>query len=103
MTPDSFEATLRRPAEPPGICGWLVVQRARWGGEVADSEQMRAVASDRLGVPVEWASFSERRTTEASRTTLETKIGDELGRFTAESVDGVLHQHVGSSIHVPNA
>lgn len=103
VDPDSFETTLRLPAEPPGADGWLFFQQALWRGEVADDEYLQRVASDRLGVEIESISFSELRTDEAYLDALETKIGDDLALFNADSVDEVLHQHLGSSIHVRDA
>ncbi|ESS08724.1 MAG: hypothetical protein A07HN63_01635 [uncultured archaeon A07HN63] len=103
VEPDTFETTLRLPAEPPGADGWLFFQQALWRGEVADDEYMQRVASDRLGVDIESVSFSELRTDEAYLDALETKIADDLALFNADSVDEVLHQHLGSSIHVRDA
>jgi len=100
VDPDSFETVLRIPAEPPGADGWLFFQHHLWRGNVADDDHMRQVASDRLGVAVESVSFSELATDKPSLTALKTEIETDLDRFNADSVEEVLHQHFGSSIHV---
>jgi len=100
VDPDSFETVLRIPAEPPGADGWLFFQRTLWRGNVADDDHMQRVASDRLGVTVESISFSELATDEPYLAALKTEIERDLDRFNADSVEEVLHQHFGSSIHV---
>ncbi|TQQ80931.1 hypothetical protein EGH24_07180 [Halonotius terrestris] len=100
VDPDTFETVLRIPAEPPGADGWLFFQQHLWRGDVADAEHMRRVAADRLAVDVVSISFSELATDEAYLTALKTTIEADLARFNADSVDEVLHQHFGSSIHV---
>lgn len=103
VDPNEFETVLRIPAAEPGEEGWLFFQRTLWRGEVGDERHLRDVAEDALGVPVEAISFSELETDRSSLEDLKTGIAGDLERFNADSVDAVLHKHLGSSIHVREA
>ena len=100
VDPDEFETVLRIPAPTPGEEGWLFFQQHLWRGAVGDAAHMRSVAEDSLGVPVDAISFSELETDRSYLDALKAAIGDDLPRFNADSVDAVLHNHLGSSIHV---
>ncbi|MFB6157569.1 MAG: LWR-salt protein [Haloferacaceae archaeon] len=100
VDPATFEATVERPADPPGTEGWLFFRDHLWRGEVADGRAMRAWATDRLRVPVESVAFAELRTDEVHLDALRAAIADDLRRFNAEDVDGALTKYLGSSIHV---
>jgi hypothetical protein len=100
VDPDRFETVCRLPAPTPGTDGWLFFQHNLWRGAVADADHMRALLTDKLGVDVIEASFSELETDGAYRVALENEIETDLSRFNADSVEEVLHQHLGSSIHV---
>ena len=103
LDPDRFETVCRLPAATPGTDGWLFFQYNLWRGKVADADHMRALLADELGVDVVEVSFSELETDAAYRTALETEIETDLSRFNADSVDAVIHKHLGSSIHVRDA
>ena len=100
VDPDRFEMVCRLPAATPGTDGWLFFQHNLWRGDVADTDHMRALLTDKLGVDVVEASFSELETDAAYRAAVESEIETDLSRFNADSVEEVLHQHLGSSIHV---
>ena len=100
VDPNEFETVLRIPAPTPGEEGWLFFQHHLWRGAVGDEAHMRSVAEDHLGVPVDAISFSELETDRPYLDALKAEIGDDLSRFNADSVDAVLHNHLGSSIHV---
>ena len=98
--PDIFETVCRLPAATPGADGWLFFQHNLWRGDVADADHMRALLTDTVGAEVIQASFSELETDAAYRAALESEIETDLSRFNADSVKAVLHQHLGSSIHI---
>jgi len=100
VDPHEFKTVLRIPAPPPGEEGWLFFQQHLWRGAVGDAAHMRSVAEDSLGVPVDAISFSELETDRSYLDALKAEIGDDLPRFNADSVDAVLRNHLGSSIHV---
>jgi hypothetical protein len=100
VDPSEFETVLRIPAAEPGAEGWLFFQRNLWRGNVGDERHLRSVAEDRLGVPVDSVSFSELETDDRYLDGLKDEIAADLPRFNADSVDEVLHNHLGSSIHV---
>lgn len=100
VDPDRFETTMEIPASEPGTDGWLFFRDRLWRGEIGDEPAFRRLATDRLGVDVVDASFRELRTDEAYLGALERAIGDDLGRFNADSVDETLHKYLGSSVHV---
>lgn len=100
VDPNEFKTVLRIPAPTPGEEGWLFFQQHLWHGAVGDAAHMRSVAEDRLGVPVDAISFSELETDQSYLDDLKGEIGDDLPRFNADSVETVLHNHLGSSIHV---
>lgn len=103
LDPDRFETVCRLPAARPGTDGWLFFQHNLWRGDVADSDHMRSLLTDNLGVDVIEATFSELETDAAYRAALGAEIETDLSRFNADSVEEVLHQHLGSSIHVRDA
>ena len=103
LDPDRFETVCRLPAATPGTDGWLFFQYNLWRGAVADADHMQALLTDTLGVDVIAASFSELETDAAYRAALEAEIKTDLSPFNAGSVDAVVHQHLGSSIHVRDA
>ena len=100
LRPDRFETVCRLPAPTPGTDGWLFFQHNLWRGGGSDAEHLRALLTEQTGVEVIEASFSELETDAAYRTVLEAEIETDLSRFNADSVEAVLHQHLGSSIHV---
>ncbi|WP_254535581.1 LWR-salt protein [Halomarina litorea] len=119
LSPNTFETTLERAADPPGEEGWLFFRDNLWRGEANDATHVRDLAEEALGgrgartrptgegsgITVESVSFSELRTSEAYLDALEAAIGDELdadgGTFgNARSADEVLKNYLGSSIHV---
>ena len=100
VDPNEFETVLRIPAAEPGAEGWLFFQRTLWRGEIGDERHLRSVAEDHLGVPVEAVTFSELETDQSSLEDLKDEIAADLALFNADSVDEVLHKHLGSSIHV---
>ncbi|WP_435119515.1 LWR-salt protein [Halolamina sp. C58] len=107
--PNRFETTLRLFAPAPGVepgperIDWLFFRDRLWHGEVGDEAPLRRVASDWLGVEVVSLSFSELRADEEYLDALRAEIERDLSRFNAESVDEVLHQYLGSSVHVVDA
>lgn len=100
VDPQTFETVLRVPAAPPGEEGWLLFQHNCWRGEATNTPQLRERFEAELGVVVEDVSFSELETDRASLDALKSEIAADLARFNAGSVDEVLHNHLGSSIHV---
>jgi len=98
--PDRFETTMEVPASDPGDDGWLFFRDRLWRGEIGDEPSFRSLASDRLGVAVTEASFSELRTDRDHLEALKAEVAADLGRFNADSVDDVLHKYLGSSVHV---
>jgi len=100
VEPNEFETVLRVPAAPPVQEGWLFFQRQLWRGNANNEAHLRERFSKHLGVPVSAISFSELETDRPYLTKLKKAVGDDLGRFNADSVDDVLHNHLGSSIHV---
>jgi len=100
VDPNEFETVLRIPAADPGAEGWLFFQRTLWRGEIGDETHFRSIAEDYLGVPVEAVTFSELETDDRYLDALKDEIAADLSRFNADSVDEVLHNHLGSSIHV---
>ena len=103
VDPDRFETVCRLPAATPGTDGWLFFQHHLWRGDVSDFDHLRALLTEKLGVEVNEASFSELATDVADREALAAEIETDLSRFNADSVEAALHQHLGSSIHVRDA
>ena len=100
VDPQEFETVLRVPAAPPGEEGWLFFQHNCWGGAANNEAHLREEFEDALGVPVASVDFRELRTDRSYLKELKRAIEADPGRFNAESVDEVLHNHLGSSIHV---
>ena len=100
VDPDRFETTMEIPANEPGTEGWLFFRDRLWRGEIGDEPSVCRLATNRLGVEVVDASFRELRTDEAYLDALKRAIGEDLGRFNADSVDETLHKYLGSSVHV---
>ena len=106
VEPAAFETTLYRPAGDPGAGDdWLFFRDNLWRGEANDEVHLRDLASDELGVPVESVRFSELRTTPAYLDALKESVAAELDGATgafgnAGSVDEVLKNYLGSSVHV---
>jgi len=116
--PEHFETVVERDAEPPGDSGWLFFRDHLWRGAVNDeaflgqllAEAFGAAAGTETEAPgtglvVEAATFSELRTDGAYLDALRDEIRSELdagaGTFgNADSVEAVLNNHLGSSIHV---
>ncbi|SNR37313.1 LWR-salt protein [Halorubrum vacuolatum] len=104
VDPDRFDTTMSIPAVAPPEPGWLLFRDRLWRGKVGDPPTFRRFVRDRLGlgpgVDVVSAEFAELRTDEAYLTALRSAIADDLGRFNTDSVDAVLNNYLGSSIHV---
>jgi hypothetical protein len=98
--PDRFETTMEVPASAPGEPGWLFFRDRLWRGEIGDEPSFRSLASERLGVEVVDASFSELRTDPEYLDALKNEIAADLGAFNADSVDDALRKYLGSSVHV---
>jgi len=54
LDPETFETKLYRSAAPPGEEGWLFFRNNLWRGEVGDETHLRQLASEELGVDVDW-------------------------------------------------
>ncbi len=106
LDPNRFETTLQLFAPAPGVepgserVDWLFFRDRLWHGEIGDEAPLRDALSDWLDAEVVSLSFSELRADEAYVDALRAEIDRDLARFNAESVDEVLHQYLGSSIHV---
>ena len=100
VDPNEFETVLRIPAAAPGEDGWLFFQYNLWRGEVGDERHLRSVAESYLDVPISSVTFSELETDRSYLDALKDTIAEDLTPFNAHSVDEVLHNHLGSSIHV---
>ncbi len=122
LSPDTFETTLERAADPPSEDGWLFFRDNLWRGEGNDAAHLRDLAGKALGgrgsggartrptgeesgVTVESVTFSELRTDEAHLDALKAAIEGELGAGTgtfgnAANADEVLKNYLGSSVHV---
>ncbi|NHX37044.1 MULTISPECIES: LWR-salt protein [Halolamina] len=106
LDPNRFETTLRLFAPVPGVepgperIDWLFFRDRLWHGDIGDEAPLREAASDWLGVEVVSLSFSELRADDEYLEALRTEIGTDLSRFNAASVDEVVHQYLGSSVHV---
>ena len=100
VEPQTFETVLRVPAAPPGEEEWLFFQHNCWSGNANNETHLRERFEDVLGLPVGSVDFRELETDRAYLDALKNEIAEDLGRFNAESVDEVLHNHLGSSIHV---
>jgi len=100
VDPQAFETVLRVPAAPPGEEGWLFFQHNCWRGKTTNTSQLRERFENALGVTVESVEFRELETDRAYLDALKNAIGEDVGRFNADSVAEVLHNHLGSSIHV---
>ncbi|QKY20583.1 LWR-salt protein [Halolamina sp. CBA1230] len=109
LDPNRFETTLRLFAPAPGVepgperIDWLFFRDRLWHGEIGDEAPLRDVVSDWLDVEVVSLSFAELRADEAYLDALRAEIERDLSRFNAETVDEVLHQYLGSSVHVVDA
>ncbi|MFW5939302.1 MAG: LWR-salt protein [Halolamina sp.] len=106
LDPDRFETTIRLFAPAPGVepsaerIDWLFFRDRLWRGEIGDEAPLREAVGDWLDVEVVSLSFAELRADEAYLDALKSEIERDLSRFNAESVDEVLHQYLGSSVHV---
>jgi hypothetical protein len=100
VTPETFETTLERRADPPGEEGWLFFRDNCWRGEANDEAHLCDLASEALGVEVVSVSFRELRTDAAYLSALREAIAADLSQFNADGIDEVLHKYLGSSIHV---
>jgi hypothetical protein len=100
IDPDRFETTMELPASEPGTDGWFFFRDRLWRGEIGDEPSFQRLASDRLGVEVVVADFRELRTDREHLDALRSAIAADLDRFNADSVDEVLHNYLGSSVHV---
>jgi len=100
---DHFETVLSVPAAPPGENGWRFFQRNCWRGTANNEAHLRDRFTDELSVPVRSVDFRELETDAAYLEALKNEIAADLDQFNAESVDEVLHKHLGSSIHVRNS
>ena len=109
LDPNRFETTLRLFAPAPGVepgperIDWLFFRDRLWHGEIGDEAPLREAASDWFDVEVVSLSFAELRADEAYLDALRAEIERDLSRFNAETVDEVLHQYLGSSVHVVDA
>jgi len=100
VDPQTFETVLRVPAAPPGESGWLFFQHNCWRGNANNTAHLRERFEADLGVAVDSVSFRELETDQAYLSALKEAIAADLNRFNADSVDEVLHNHLGSSLHV---
>jgi regulator of protease activity HflC (stomatin/prohibitin superfamily) len=100
VEPDSFETTMRRPADPPGESGWLFFRDNLWRGEIGDPAHLRERATAELGVEVVDVEFRAFECDAEYRTALETEIAANLEEFRAESAREALHKYLGSRIEV---
>lgn len=104
LDPQTFETTLFRPADRPGVEGWLFFRNHLWRGEVNDEQHLRELAEAILDVSVETIAFRELRTNPSHLDSLKEAIERELDTQrtfgNAASVDEVLKNYFGSSIHV---
>jgi hypothetical protein len=104
LDPQTFETILSRPADQPGTDGWLFFRDHLWRGEVNDEQYLRELAEAILGIPVETIAFRELRTDPSHFDSLKEAIERELDTQrtfgNAASVDEVLKNYFGSSIHV---
>jgi len=99
-SPEEFETTLYRRADPPGSDGWLFFRDNLWRGELNDRVYFRELTEEALGVSVRSVDFRELRTDEAYLDALETEIAANLDLFNADGVSEVRSKYLGSSIHV---
>jgi hypothetical protein len=100
VSPDAFETTLFRSADPPGDDGWLFFRDNLWHGDVNDEGYYREIAADELGVPVVGVTFRELQTTDSYLDALKAEIQADLDLFNADAVTEVLSKYLGSSIRV---
>ncbi|MFC5972439.1 LWR-salt protein [Halomarina salina] len=105
VSPERFETTMERSAAEPGQSGWLFFRDNLWRGEVNEPSYQREQAEAALGVPVDAVEFRELRTDREYRDALEAAIADELDSGTAtfgnaETVERVVTNYLGSSVHV---
>jgi len=100
VDPAEFETVLRVPASPPGEEGWLFFQYNCWGGNANNDGSLRERFENALGLPVSSVDFRELETDRAYLEALKNAITADLSRFNAESAGEVLHNHLGSSVHV---
>ncbi|QHS16392.1 LWR-salt protein [haloarchaeon 3A1-DGR] len=106
VSPDRFETTVRVPAPEPGTDGWLLFRDRLWRGELGDPERFHPVVRELLGlgdapgIAVVDVDFRELRTDESYLRSLRTAIESDPSPFAATDADTVLHQYLGSSIHV---
>lgn len=105
LDPQRFETTLFWSAASPGKEGWLFFRNHLWRGEVNDEPHLRDLTETALNIPVETIEFRELRTNSAYLDALKEAIAEELDAQSsafrnATSVDEVLKNHLGSSIHV---
>lgn len=98
--PEAFETVVRFPAPPPGDDGWRFFEAWLWRGSLTDERRFRAVAEEWLSVPVDHVHFSEFVVSEAYDEAWEAAVAAELGRYNAESVREVRHNHLGSSVRM---
>lgn len=100
VEPATFETTMYREADQPGEPGWRFFRDNLWRGELNHPDHFRELTGERLGVPVDSASFRELRATEPYYERLQEAIADDLDAFNATGVEAVLNKYLGSSIHV---
>lgn len=100
LDPETFEATLYRPADVPGEPGWLFFRDNLWHGEVGDPDHLRSTAAETLDVEVLELSFAELRATASYLEALREAIAADLTAFRADTVDEVVSNYLGSSIRV---
>lgn len=119
LDPATVETTMERAADPPGEDGWLFFRDNLWRGEANDPEHARDLTHEALlgerprkrptpegrPVTVESVDFRELRTDREYLDALKEAIRADLDAGTgtfgaADSVDDVLRNYLGSSIHV---
>ena len=100
--PETFETVVRYPAPEPGDDEgrWRFFEEWLWRGELTDERRFKAVMSEWLSVPVDRVTFSELEVTAAYLDAWEDRVAAELGRYNADSVRAVRHNHLGSSLRV---
>ncbi|MFB6137163.1 MAG: LWR-salt protein [Halobacteriaceae archaeon] len=100
LDPDTFSATMTRPAAEPGTGDWLFFRDNLWRGELADPAHARRLASDALGEPVLDVEYRAFECSPAHREALESAVAEALGEFRADSVEAALSKYFGSTIEV---
>jgi hypothetical protein len=100
VDPDTFETTVRKPAPEPGTEGWHFFRNAPWHGEISDPGPFEKRLEERLGVEIVECDFRAFECTPDERAALKSEIEAHIDDFGADTADGVVHDHFGSSLEV---